>query len=131
VVTTLAVPIAVALEQPLPASPALYAAAALLAVVMFTAFAYWTAAWTRSAEAAQLTSMPLIIVVSLGPFGAAFTGVMHDLVTLTPGFALTELVRIGWFGFDGSAATALLVIVAWTVLATVLAKRSMRWEPRT
>jgi ABC-2 type transport system permease protein len=145
-ISAVAVPIAVALEQPLPINPLLYVAAAALAVIMFTAFAYWTAAWTRSAEAAQLTSMPLIILASIGPFGNVFTGTMHDLVTLTPGFALTELVRIGWFGFDGPEATAsslsfaetfgaaaqpLLVIGGWTILAIALAARSMRWEPRT
>ena len=52
------------LDQPLPVNPVLYAAAAVLTVIMFTAFAYWTAAWTRSAEAAQLTSMPIIILAS-------------------------------------------------------------------
>ena len=36
-------------------------------VVMFTAFAYWTAAWTKNAEAAQLTSLPIIILASVGP----------------------------------------------------------------
>jgi ABC-2 type transport system permease protein len=144
--SAVAVPIAVALEQPLPINPLLYVAAAVLSVIMFTAFAYWTAAWTRSAEAAQLTSMPLIILASIGPLGNAFTGTMHDFVTFTPGFALTELVRIGWFGFDGPDATQatlsfsetwgqavppLLAMMAWTYLAVVLARRSLRWEPRS
>ncbi len=44
-----------------------YAALALLAVTMFTAIAYRTAAWTRNAEAAQLTSLPIILVTSAGP----------------------------------------------------------------
>lgn len=50
-----------------------------------------------------------------------------------------------WFGLDGPAATEasltlaetwsqaaqpLLVIAAWTSVAVVLARRSMRWEPR-
>ena len=33
-------------DQPLPVNPIIYAAAAVMAVIMFTAFAYWTAAWT-------------------------------------------------------------------------------------
>ena len=117
---------------------------------MFTAFAYWTAAWTRSAEAAQLTSMPIIILASLGPLGAAISGcsdTLRQLIELTPGAAMSELVRVGWFGLDGPrrrrrrrssfaeswgpAAQPLLVIVAWTVVAFVLASRSMRWEPRS
>jgi ABC-2 type transport system permease protein len=31
----------------------------------------------------------------------------------------------------GPAAGPLLVIAAWTVVAIALARRSMRWEPRT
>ena len=142
-------PIAAALDQPLPVNPLLYAALAVLAVIMFTAFAYWTAAWTRSAEAAQLTSMPIIILASLGPLATTIPDMsdrLRDILSLTPGAAMSELVRIGWFGFDGpdateatlsfaetwgQAAEPLLVIAAWTIVAVVLARRSMRWEPRS
>lgn len=148
VLSALAIPIAAALDQPLPANPLLYAALALLAVVMFTAFAYWTAAWTRSAEAAQLTSMPIILIASLGPLTNSIPEMsdrLRDVLSLTPGAAISDLVRIGWFGLDGpgaeqatlsfaetwgQAAGPLLVIVAWTYVAVVLARRSMRWEPR-
>ncbi len=59
---------------------------------------------------------------------------------------MTDLIRTGWFGLDGPGATEatltfaetwshavepLVVIVAWTFLAVALARRSMRWEPRT
>jgi ABC-2 type transport system permease protein len=143
----IAVPISQAFDQPLPVNPVLYAAAAVLVVIMFSAFAYWTAAWTRSAEAAQLTSMPIILLASLGPLGATLSGIsdtLRELIELTPGAAMSELVRVGWFGLDGvdakastlsftetwsPAAQPLLVIAAWTVVAIVLASRSMRWEP--
>jgi ABC-2 type transport system permease protein len=113
------------------------------------AFAYWTAAWTRNAEAAQLTSLPLILLVSVGPLTAAIPDLsdpLRELLSLTPGAAMSDLVRAGWFGLDGPTATdptltaaatwgqaaePLRVIAAWTVLAVVLARRSMRWEPRT
>jgi ABC-2 type transport system permease protein len=54
-------------------------------------------------------------------------------------------VRIGWFGFDGPTAHdvtlsfadtwghalhPLVVMAAWTYAAVVLARRSLRWEPR-
>lgn len=146
--SVLAIPIAAALDQPLPANPLLYAALALLAVIMFTAFAYWTAAWTRSAEAAQLTSMPIILIASLGPLTNSIPDMsdrLRDVLSLTPGAAISDLVRIGWFGLDGpgaeqatltfaetwsQAAGPLLVIAAWTYVAIMLARRSMRWEPR-
>jgi ABC-2 type transport system permease protein len=146
--STVAVPVAAALGQPLPVNPALYAALAVLAVTMFTAFAYWTAAWTRNAEAAQLTSLPIIILASLGPLTSAapdMSGWLRGILSLRPGAAMSDLLRIGWFGFDGPtadeatltftgtwspAAGPLVVIAAWTCVAIVLARRSMRWEPR-
>ncbi len=147
--SAVAVPIARALDQPLPLNPVLYVATAVLVVLMFTAFAYWTAAWTRNAEAAQLTSLPLILLASAGPLTASIpdmSDALRSLLSSTPGAAMSDLVRIVWFGFDGptaaeptltfadtwgQAAGPLVVIAAWTVIAVSLARRSMRWEPRT
>ena len=42
---------------------------------LFVAFAFWTAAWTRNAEAAQLTSMPVILLAVVGQMSAAFPDV--------------------------------------------------------
>jgi ABC-2 type transport system permease protein len=149
VVSGLAVPIAVAAGQPLPVNPLLYAVLASASVFMFTAFAFWTAAWTKNAEAAQLTSTPIILAASLGPLSASIPELsdrVRDLLSLTPGAAMSDLIRIGWFGLDGpdardatltfaetwgQAAEPLVVIVAWTCLAVTLARRSMRWEPRS
>lgn len=149
ILIAVAVPIAAVLGQDLPLNPVLYAAGAILAVVMFTAFAYWTAAWTRSAEAAQLTSLPIILIASIGPLGTSVPGMsdgLRNLLDLTPGAAMNELIRVGWFGFDGPTSTdttlsladtwsqagsPLLVMVAWTAIAISLARRSMRWEPRS
>lgn len=144
-----AVPIAIAAGQPAPVNVALFGVGTLLAAVMFAALAYWTAAWTRSAEAAQLTSMPVIILAAVGPIGVIMTGLsdaVRETIALTPGAAMTELVRIGWYGFDGDDSTTstlsfagtwgaavppLLVMLAWTVAAVVLARKSLRWEPRS
>jgi ABC-2 type transport system permease protein len=149
VLSAIAIPISAALGQPPPVNPVLYAVTALLAVTMFTAFAYWTAAWTKNAEAAQLTSMPIIILASLGPLTStipAMSDRLRDILSLTPGAAMSDLVRLGGFGFNGpqakeptltfagtwgQAAGPLLVMAAWTFVAVVLARRSMRWEPRT
>ncbi len=148
VLSALGIPLAAALGQQPPVNPALYAGLALLAAAMFTAFAYWTAAWTKNAEAAQLTSMPIILLASFGPLANSLPDMpdrLRDLLSLTPGAAMSELIRVGWFGLDGREATdstlslaqtwgpaagPLLIITAWTCLAVVLARRSMRWEPR-
>jgi len=146
--SAVAIPIAAALEQPLPVNPVRYAALAVIAVTMFVAFAYWTAAWTRNAEAAQLTSLPIIILASIGPMTSTIPDMsdrLREILSLTPGAAMSDLIRISWFGFDGpdakqatltfaetwgQAAEPLTVIAAWTFTAVVLARRSMRWEPR-
>ena len=147
-IVAIAVPISQLFEQRLPVNPVVYAGGAVLVVIMFSAFAYWTAAWTRSAEAAQLTSMPIILIASIGPLTNSIPDMserLRDLLSLTPGAAISDLVRIGWFGLDGpgaeqatltfaetwsQAGRPLLVMAAWTYVAVVLARRSMRWEPR-
>ncbi|MCW2529221.1 MAG: hypothetical protein JWM76_4081 [Pseudonocardiales bacterium] len=146
--SAIAIPVSAGLGQALPVNLVLYAVVAILAVVMFTAFAYWTAAWTRNAEAAQLTSMPIIIIASVGPLTSSIPNMpdlLREILSRTPGAAIADLVRIGWFGLDGPgaenhtltltetwshAAGPLLVMVAWTFLAVTVARRSMRWEPR-
>ena len=47
-----------ALGLPLPLNPLLFAATILVASAAFASLAIWTAAWTRNAEAAQMTSVP-------------------------------------------------------------------------
>lgn len=140
-----AVPVAMALGQRAPLNLPLYAVTALITVLLFAAFAFWTAAWTRNAEAAQLTSMPVILLAVIGQMGAAVPGEVRRWLDLTPGGAMAHLVPTSWFGVDGpgsertpdlaatwtGAVEPLLVLVAWTALALWLAARSMRWEPRS
>src|SRR3954471_17568196 len=90
--SAVAVPIAAALGQPLPVNPLLYAALAVLTVTMFTAFAYWTAAWTRSAESAHLTSLPIILLASIGPLAITAPDMserLRDILSFTPGAAIS------------------------------------------
>ena len=144
-VAVIAVPVAMVLGQPWPLNIVVYVVAAMLACALFVAFAFWTAAWTRNAEAAQLTSMPVILLAVVGQMSAAMPDGVQRWVDLTPGAAMMDLVRVGWFGvgdggtertldFAGTWAAAgqpLLVMVGWTALAVWLAARSMQWEPRT
>lgn len=127
---------------PLPENLPLYVVGVLVSAVMFVAFAFWTAAWTRTAESAQMTSLPIITLAVVGTFVAALPARAAEVVERTPGGALDQLVRISWFGEAGSrdvgfvdgwaaAGQPLLVLLAWTAVAVWLAARSLRWEPRT
>lgn len=134
-VAVLAVPIAFAAGLDLPANPLLYAVLVLGGALMFAAFAFWTAAWTRNAEAAQLTSTPVLLLSMVGLFTGAFPESVARWVELTPGGLVTGLLEAAWLAdsFTGSwsdAVRPLLALVFWTVLAVDLARRSMRWEPR-
>lgn len=141
-VVLLAVPIAAALGQPLPQNPVVVAAAVLLAAAAFVGLALWTAAWTKNAEAAQLTSMPVLVVAVAGSLVAILPERAQEVLVWTPGGAIDLLVRIGWFGtdLDGApvgfadsftqAAEPLVALAVWTAMAVWLAMRSMRWEPR-
>lgn len=141
-VAVICVPVAVAGGLDLPLNPVLLLLGVLLGIVTFAAFALWTAAWTRNAEAAQLTSGPVILLAFLGFAVPAFPESFHRYLELLPGAAVNELLRVAWFGQEadggslsflqtwGASAQPVLVLLAWTALAVVLARRSLRWEPR-
>lgn len=61
------------------------AVAVLVSAVMFVAFAFWTAAWTRTAESAQMTSLPVITVAVAGTLTAALPARVAEVVDRTPG----------------------------------------------
>jgi ABC-2 type transport system permease protein len=146
VVTVLAVVVALVAGLSLPLNPVLLLLAVVTACGAFSAFALWTAFWTRTAESAQMTSLPVIAVATIGLLKPLLPQHTHWWLDLLPGTAVADLLRISWFGLDpdptsgdtfGFLATwtealpALGVLVAWTALAVWLATRSMRWEPRS
>jgi ABC-2 type transport system permease protein len=112
-----------------PGSPATYLLAAVGGSVLCAALAVWTASWTRNAEAAQMTSLPVFMLLMAGMFGQSLPEKAQEYVALTPGGALDSLARLSW-GADVDAWRAAAVVVVWTCLAIWTAQRSMRWEPR-
>jgi ABC-2 type transport system permease protein len=90
--------------------------------------------------------MPVIVLATLGLLRPAVPESMHGWLSLTPGAAVNDVVRVAWFGRTtdltssdsigfvatwGELAPALAVLAAWAVLALLLARHAMRWEPRT
>lgn len=134
-VAAVVVPVAGVLGMPVPADLGLYALMVVMSCVMFVAFALWTASWTRNAEAAQLTSAPVLLLAAAGSVVSVVPEPVAEVLQRTPGGALDVLIRLAWLGggANGTWAQALeplLVLLAWTALALLLAQRSMRWEPR-
>jgi ABC-2 type transport system permease protein len=140
-ITVLSLPVAMAAGEPFPANLPLYLVGALIVGVTFAALALWTAAWTRNAEAAQMTSLPVIALAVAGGLAPAMPERIGEVLAYTPGGAMAELVQLFWYGLDGettvsvvdgmaAAVSPIAVLVAWAVVACALAARSMRWEPR-
>ncbi|MGK5114306.1 MULTISPECIES: ABC transporter permease [unclassified Geodermatophilus] len=120
---------------------ALVGGAALMGVL-----AAASTSFTRTAESAQITTLPLVLVATslsglffpLTAFPEALAGVLR-LLPLAP---VVELAQLGLAGrtWDGRAvdlagawSAALLplaLLVAWTVVGALVAGRVFRWAPR-
>ncbi|MBE4740531.1 MULTISPECIES: ABC transporter permease [Streptomyces] len=132
----MAVGCSILLDAGAPSSPHLAVLGVLLGVVLCVALAAVTASLSRTAESAQVTSLPLMFVSLLGSGITVPLEVLPDRVAsiceLLPLSPVITLVRGGWTGdlsaYDalGAVATAL----AWTVLAVFAVQRWFRWEPR-
>jgi ABC-type multidrug transport system permease subunit len=120
---------------------ALLGGAALMVVL-----AAGSTSFTRTAESAQITTLPLVLVATVAsglfvPMTAFPEAVAHALRFL-PLNPVVELTQLGLLGrtWDGravdlagawtSALQPLAVLAAWVVVAGLAAARVFRWAPR-
>ncbi|MFE9538484.1 ABC transporter permease [Streptomyces sp. NPDC006691] len=124
------------LHVPLPRAWWLAAVGLLLGIAVTGALAGATAAVTRTAEAAQIAVMPLMLVSTAGSGLIVPTGLLPDKVAavcdvlpLTP---VIQLIRGGWTGGAGAGDVLreLLVVVVWTLIAVLVVRKRFHWEPR-
>ncbi|MFJ9031454.1 ABC transporter permease [Streptomyces sp. NPDC102274] len=119
-----------------PQQPVVLVGGLLLGLVLLSALAAATSAFTRTVESAQITSMPLfmISVVGSGLFVPleALPERMASVCELLPVTGAMTLIRAGWLGgaegndLLGAALSALV----WTILSVFAVQRWFRWEPR-
>jgi ABC-2 type transport system permease protein len=122
----------------------------LLAVVgggvLMLLLAAVSTAFTRTAESAQITTMPFVVATTVlsGLYFplAAFPEELASAARLLPLSPVVELARLGLAGqaWDGAAVgTAgawaqaplpLAVLAGWLVIGAVLGRRVFRWTPR-
>jgi ABC-2 type transport system permease protein len=134
------------LGLPVPVNALLLVLAVLGGTVVFVLLAAASAAFTRTAEMAQVTTLPVLMACLLGSgvilplteLPASVADVLRAL-PLTP---VVDLMRLGWSGTAGVDAPAdfagvlepalapLGLLAAWLVLGTLAVKRWFRWEPR-
>ena len=125
--------VASATAYAMPRNVALLIIAVLAGAIMCAGMAFATSAFTKSAEAAQVTTMPFIIaalggalLVTLQTTQFAWAG------RLLPGGAIVELIVGAWKGTAWvNAWPALLALAAWTFIAVTAAARFFKWEPRS
>lgn len=133
---------------PAPVNPFAIVLALGGGIILFTLLALATSAVTKNAEAAQITSLPVmtIAMLGLGSIRGILPDRLADLAEWTPFAAVSDLVFLGAAGRPDSisadtpaldfAATLAEVgrpfatLAVWTVLALVLTRRSFRWDDR-
>jgi ABC-2 type transport system permease protein len=131
-----------------PVNPLLMVLAIALGAVIFTLLALATSAMTKNAEAAQITSMPVMVVAMLGM--GSLRGLMpqrlEQIADWTPFAAVSDLTFLGAIGklpsapegasalsFSQTVAEAgrpLVTLGVWAVLAWSLARKHFRWDDR-
>ncbi|WP_063057893.1 ABC transporter permease [Nocardia sienata] len=116
-------------------------------IVLFSLLALATSTFTKNAEAAQITSLPVMTIAMLGmtSIRTMLPDRLADLAAWTPFAAVSDLVSLGVAGktaladsgaardFAGTFAEMgrpFATLAVWTVLAFALIRRSFRWDDR-
>lgn len=118
-----------------PRQPVLVILAVTLGIALCWGLALLTSVFTRNAEAAQMTSMPVafMIMFSAATTRASFPEGLSDRMQYTPFAAVADLVHGGWSGTYSSPsewARPLLILAAWTVGCCWAGAARMRWDER-
>ncbi|MFD4433626.1 ABC transporter permease [Nocardia sp. NPDC058497] len=133
---------------PAPVNPVLMVLALAGGIGCFSLLALATSAVTKNAEAAQITSLPVMTLAMAGL--ASIRNILPDrlaaLADWTPFAAVSDLVFLGASGKTATAAESEAVLrfagtvlesgrpfatlAIWTVLALALTRKSFRWDDR-
>lgn len=112
-------------------------AAVILGLVTSVGLALLTSIVTSNAEAAQMTSLPVIVLAmaSQSTFRMILPEGVQDIVAHTPFALIGDVVFIDWNGSSFSGALdsgevwrPLVELLAWSVVLLWLGVRYMKWE---
>ncbi|MFH8380078.1 ABC transporter permease [Kitasatospora sp. NPDC018058] len=134
------------LHLAVPVNPLLMLVGLVSTLATMIALAALSSAFTKTVESAGITTLPVMLVMQFGSGLFVPLEVMPsqlaDICRLLPTTPAFQLIRIGWFGTDGSAAPTgfigswgtagphLVSGAVWLGLAVWGAMRYFRWEPR-
>lgn len=126
-----------------PVNFVLVLAALLIGLVVYASAALLTCCFTKNAEAAQLTSMPVMVlaVLSMSTLRASLPTSIARIVEVNPFAFVVDLASLGWAGIDPGSGKALastevlayagrpLALSAmWIVVLVWSAVIYMRWD---
>lgn len=117
-----------------PAQVLMLVVAVLATTAMMVALALATVGFTNSPEHAQVTTLPVSLLVIAVSSWVGITGT-EDLARvkrLLPGGSATEMVVNAWNGGVPlvDSLPLLATTMGWVAVAVALAVRMFRWEPR-
>lgn len=124
------------LDAGAPRAPHLVVLGVLLGMLIAVAMAAASTGITKSAEAAQLTTMPFVFVSMAGSGMIVPLDILPDkianILELLPLSPVMGLVRDGWIGQGDLTDTLkrLVTALVWAGLAVFAVRRWFRWEPR-
>ncbi|MDI6101759.1 ABC transporter permease [Actinoplanes sp. NEAU-A12] len=123
---------AAALDVGLPSNPLLVLIAVLGGAVVFALLSMVISGLSSSGELAQLATVPVMLIsMILSPVivpTEAFPDRLRQVAEFLPLTPVADLVRAGYG--DAFQWSSLAVLAAWVAVATVLARRFFRWDPR-
>ncbi|HEY9312735.1 ABC transporter permease [Williamsia sp.] len=133
---------------PAPVNPIALILALAGGIIVFALLGLATSAVTKNAEAAQITSLPVMMIAMIGleSIRDILPDRLGDVVTWTPFAALSDLISLGVAGTPATAgeseealdfagtfaemAQPLATLGVWTVLALGIVATTFRWDDR-
>ena len=149
--TVVIVVLLLVLGAPGPVNVVPFIVSVLLGLVVVSGLALVTSGFTKNAEAAQITSMPVILLLfaSMGLFRQLYPDTVTDIIDRTPFALIFDLAQYGWAGntmvdrmmADGAAPLEsgavlgetwpmMLMLAAWSVVAIWAGAKYVRWDVR-
>lgn len=139
------------LGAPGPVNVVPFIVAVLLGLAVVSGLALVTSGFTKNAEAAQITSLPVMVLLfaSMGLFRQLYPEAVTEIVDRTPFALIFDLAQYGWAGntmmdrisADGAAPLSsgevlaetwqmMLILVVWAVVCLWAGAKYVRWDVR-
>ncbi|WP_132992590.1 ABC transporter permease [Gordonia zhaorongruii] len=133
---------------PAPVNPLAIVIALVAGAAVFGLLALATSGFTKNAEAAQITSLPVmaLAMIGMGNIRATLPDRAAELLAWTPYAAVSDLMHLGTAGKDAIAGVdatttdfagtfsemgrPIATLIIWTVIAFVLVYKAFRWDDR-